>query len=57
MPQCYRMVILRHLKKGNIIGNFHDFTLFVVLSLFTGGSPIAAGQKYSAFSTVPDVSH
>ena len=23
--QCYRMVNLRHLKKGNTIGNFHDF--------------------------------
>ena len=26
---------------------FHDFTLFVVLSLFTGGSP-SAGRIYSA---------
>ena len=26
--QCYRMVNLRHLKKGNTIGNFHDFNQF-----------------------------
>ena len=28
ISQCYRIINLRHLKKGNIFGNFNDFKLF-----------------------------
>ena len=38
--QCFKV-------KGCFFSVFHDFTLFVVLSLFTGGSPNTGGKYFA----------